>query len=52
MWIEADDMVLFECCVVETSKPCLTGGWIQLSPKSLAKEIAEMEMKFHSAPFF
>lgn len=45
MWIEADDMVLFECCVVETSKPCLTGGWVQLSPASGPKEIAEPEMK-------
>ena len=45
MWIEADDMVLFECCVVETGNPCLTGGWVQLSPASGPKEIAEPEMK-------
>ena len=51
MWIEADDMVLFECCVVETGKPCLTGGWVQLSPSG-AKEIAETEMKLQSDAFF
>ena len=37
MWKESEGLVLFECKVVETGQPCLTGGWVQLS-SSLSKQ--------------
>lgn len=37
MWKEGN-LILFECKVEETGKPCLTGGWIRLSEEGGEKE--------------
>ena len=50
MWKEPDNVVLFECTVVETGQPCLTGGWVQLS-SSVPKE-PETEMNLQSDAIF